>query len=189
MAADELTHLEEHFRTRATGQTVALDDEKNQQIYEGRLRAGNFTGFILDTLGASTKTSLQDETGARKIADWIDRLRQRLGIWCIVIAHPRKVPAGVKNYRFSIDDAYGSRIFGDRANTVFIMQRSKSGIELDSVKTRFLSGTSTLMLQRNTQHWYEKTTARAEPKQTPALNIVDAEITDADLRGDDDVEL
>jgi hypothetical protein len=190
MTVDELEHLEEHFKTRATGQAVALDDERNQKAYETRLREGGFTGFILDTLGASTKTSLQDETGARKIADWIDRLRQQLGIWCIVIAHPRKVPAGVKNYRFSIDDAYGSRVFGDRANTVFIMQRSKGGVEFDSVKTRFLGGTSTLFLNRNADHWYEKTSAREQPSTTvePPLKM-QGELDDNDLKGSDDIDL
>jgi AAA domain len=187
MTPDELAHLEEHFRTRATGQAVALDDERNQKAYETRLRSGGFTGFILDTLGASTKTSLQDETGARKIADWIDKLRQQLGIWCIVIAHPRKVPAGVKNYRFSIDDAYGSRVFGDRANSVFIMQRSKGGVEFDSVKTRFLGGTSTLFLQRDTNHWYEKTSARTETKE-PAVKI-ESELNYDDLKGNDELDL
>jgi hypothetical protein len=188
MTTDELEHLEEYFQTRATGQAVALDDERNQKAYEKRLRDGGFSGFILDTLGASTKTSLQDETGARKIADWIDRLRQQLGIWCIVIAHPRKVPAGVKNYRFTIDDAYGSRVFGDRANTVFIMQRSKSGVEFDGVKTRFLSGTSTLFLNRNTDHWFEKTSAREPEAAKPALQMT-GELNEEDLKGSDDIDL
>jgi hypothetical protein len=188
MTPDELAHLEEFFQIRATGQAVALDDERNQKDYETVLRRGKFTGFILDTLGASTKTSLQDETGARKIADWIDRLRQKLGIWCIVIAHPRKVPAGVKNYRFTIDDAYGSRVFGDRANTVFIMQRSKGGVEFDSVKTRFLSRTSTLFLHRTANHWYEKTSARETPETKPILQM-QGELNEKDLEGDDDLEL
>lgn len=191
MNPDELEHLEEHFRTRATGQAVALDDERNQKAYFDRLKSGKFTGFILDTLGASTKTSLQDEKGSREIADWIDKIRQQLGIWCIVIAHPRKVPAGVKNYTFTIDDAYGSRIFGDRANTVFIMQRSKAGVEFNSVKTRFLSGTSTLFLNRNADHWYEKITAREQPQSTaaPVLKMT-GELNDEDLRGtDNDIDI
>lgn len=186
----DFEHLEEYFQVRAKGQAVALDEEKNQAQYETALRTGQFTGFILDTLGASTKTSLQDEAGARKIADWLDRLRQKYGIWVIVIAHPRKAPAGVKNYKFNIEDAYGSRVFQDRASSTFIMQRSGHNIELSAAKTRFRGNTDTVFLHRGTTHWFEKTTAStAKAPITIAAEMEMPELTDKDLQGKDNDDL
>lgn len=192
MEEAEMKLLDENMYLYARGQSLALEEEKNQKAFEDQIRIGNYTGLVLDTLGASTKTSLQDESGTRKIADWLDRVRQRFGVWVIVLAHPRKAPAGVKNHVFSIDDAYGSRIFGDRANTVLMLQKMKNGLQLTSVKTRFMSGLSAMYLNRGANHWYEITTASPEAK--PALVIkeegLDDLIADTELRGDSrDIDL
>lgn len=182
----EFEHLEENFQTRAKGQAVPLDDEKNQRQYEIALSGGGFTGFILDTLGASTKTSLQDEQNARKIADWLARIQQRFGVWVIGVAHPRKPPAGQKR-QYSTDEMYGSRIFADRASSVFIMDSTKSGTSLRAVKTRFKGGADTLYLKRNTDHWFEKTTASApetgSKTKTTIVNGTVEDLTDGDLGG------
>lgn len=180
----ELDHLEDVFRIRAKGQAVPLDDEKNQHEYEAAIRGEGFTGLIIDTLGASTKTSLQDEANSRKIADWIDKIRQRYGIWVIGVAHPRKPPAGQKRQE-STDEVYGSRIFADRASSVFMMNSTKAGTTFRAVKTRFKGNADTLYLKRNTDHWFEKTTASApEPTTKPALTIKN-ELNVTDLEGDD----
>lgn len=180
---DELDHLEDVFKIRAKGQAVPLDDEKNQYEYEAAIRGEGFTGFIVDTLGASTKTSLQDEANSRKIADWLDKIRQRYGIWVIGVAHPRKPPAGQKRQE-STDEMYGSRIFADRASSVFMMNSTKGGTTFRAVKTRFKGNADTLYLKRNTDHWFEKTVASAPEPTTssrarPALNIIN------ELEGED----
>lgn len=170
----EIDLLEDVLKIRAKGQAVPLDDEKNQYEYEAAIKGEGFTGFIIDTLGASTKTSLQDETNSRKIADWLDKIRQRYGIWVIGVAHPRKPPAGQKRQE-STDEVYGSRIFADRASSVFMMNSTKGGTTFRAVKTRFKGNSDTLYLKRNSDHWFEKTTASApEPppsKAKLALNI------------------
>ena len=181
--------LDENMYLYARGQSLALEEDKNQKAFEDQIKFGNYTGLVLDTLGASTKTSLQDESGTRKIADWIDKIRQKLGVWVVVLAHPRKAPAGVKNHIFTIDDAYGARIFGDRANTVLLIQRNRVGLQLTSVKTRFMSGLSTVYLNRGANHWFEITTQQAAERK-PALIVDDVSIedliTDAQLKGDSD---
>jgi RecA-family ATPase len=169
---DEQKRLEENLYINARGRTTALDDPQNQKAYEDQLRIGAYTGLVIDTLGASTKDSLQDEKGSRTIADWIDKVRQRFGIWVVVLSHPRKAPSGVKNHIFGIDDAYGSRIFGDRANTILLMQRTKRGLELHSVKTRFMSGLDSLFLKRNPQHWYELGTPQVEQPKASVANVI-----------------
>jgi energy-coupling factor transporter ATP-binding protein EcfA2 len=188
MEETDLKLLDENMYLYARGQSLALEEERNQKAFEDQIKLGGYTGLVLDTLGASTKTSLQDETGTRKIADWLDRIRQRFGVWVIVIAHPRKAPAGVKNHVFTIDDAYGSRVFGDRANTVLMLQKARSGLQLTSVKTRFMSGLSAMYLNRGASHWYE--TTQATPDK-PALVIkedvsISDLIADKELRGDSD---
>lgn len=165
-----------------------LDEPVVQQFYEAQLRSGKFTGLIVDTLGASIKTSLQDEPSVRKVADWIDRIRREYGIWVIMIAHPRKLPIGAKNHQRTNDDVYGSRIFADRASTVLILEKSKVGLYLQSTKTRFMGGTDTMFVKRNEQHWFEITTAGAVTSKA-SINVVGAdELTTEDLKGEADFD-
>lgn len=151
-----LDQLEERLHIVTYGQSIPLDEPKYQKAYEKLIVDGNYTGFIIDTLGASTSTSLQDEGNTRKIADWLDKIRQKYGVWVTVLAHPRKAPAGVKNHQYTLDDMYGSRIFGDRANTVLFMQPTKhrDAVELRAEKTRFSGGTKHRFLKRNELHWF-----------------------------------
>lgn len=191
-----LARLEERLHFVTYGQSIPLDEPKQQKAYEKLIAEGKYTGFIIDTLGASTSTSLQDEGNTRKIADWLDKIRQKYGVWVTVLAHPRKAPAGVKNHQYALDDMYGSRIFGDRANTVLFMQPTKhrDAIELRSEKTRFTSGTKHRYLKRDANHWLTvaenyttSTTAATQPSRMVA-SITELEDSESDLlmRGTND---
>lgn len=181
---ESLEHLEEKLHFVTYGQSIPLDEPKQQKAYEKLIADGNYTGFIIDTLGASTSTSLQDEGSTRKIADWLDKIRQKYGIWVTVLAHPRKAPAGVKNHQYTLDDMYGSRIFGDRANSVLFMQptRGRDAIELRSEKTRFAEGSKSKFLKRDARHWFTVAEGYVDKtaSKTPTVGTV-IEFSDADM--------
>jgi hypothetical protein len=69
-----------------------------------------------------------------------------------------------------------------------MLQKARSGLQLTSVKTRFMSGLSAMYLNRGASHWYE--TTQATPDK-PALVIkedvsISDLIADKELRGDSD---
>src|SRR5215471_18646567 len=184
---DEREAIQKRIQFRADGAHY-LEKPEEQAFYEAELRDGGFTGLIVDTIGASVATSLQDEPTVRKIADWLDRIRTELGIWVIVIAHPRKLPQAAKNYTRTTDDLYGNRIFGDRANTIILLEQTRGGKVIRGLKTRFLKDVDGIYVKMNDNRWFE-TTGRTETTAQPVIEVVGAdELTLDDLRGEGDVD-
>ena len=160
--SSELQGCEDKLNERAlllpVGHTIPLDLESGQRFYEHLLDADNYTGLVIDTLGASTSSSLSDEKPMRAICDWIDRARKKYGIWVVVLHHPRKeASTSRKKQERTMDDIYGARIIGDRANVVLLLEKTgKRNMSLTNKKSRFREGGETTYLYRTTTGWIEK---------------------------------
>jgi RecA-family ATPase len=147
--------LEQGFLFLPIGHAVYLDTLEGREFYDKALRDNDYTGLILDTLGASVSSSLSDEVTARGVCDWVDHVRKDYGVWVAIIHHPRKAAPGGKTGS-RLDDTYGSRIFADRANSVLHLKKGKGDtVELISHKTRLSKTTEFKVLRKSTTLWYD----------------------------------
>lgn len=134
------------------GQTISLMTTEGQDFY--RQFVDDFDVLVIDTLGASTHTSLSDEESARQILMFLEELRRNLTI--LVVHHDAKHSTGGRT-----EDVYGSRLFGDRASTVLRLSKPRSpteeGIDLTFSKIRMAQEPAVLRLQRTDSLWYTPT--------------------------------
>lgn len=151
-----LSYKDLPFRIIPFGQTISLLTEEGKRFY--RSLAEDFDVIIIDTLGASTHTSLSDEEAARAIVDFFGELKAN-GRTLLVVHHDAK-NSGIGGSR--TEDAYGSRLFADRASTVLRLSKPKAdrngakveGVLLDFSKIRLAPEPDTMLLQRTDNLWY-----------------------------------
>lgn len=113
---EEQDYLEENLKFIPLGEPLYLADEKVQntvwslaQMHEARL-------IVFDSLGSVSADSLSAETEAKKIMDWNDRFRNRLGVSTAYIHHHRKATGDNKKPN-KLADVYGSHYFTSRSTT------------------------------------------------------------------------
>lgn len=145
------------FRMLPYGQTISILTEDGKRFY--RSLAEEFDVLIIDTLGASTHTSLSDEEAARGIVDFFGELKAT-GSTLLVVHHDSK--ASGANTQSRTEDAYGSRLFADRASTVLRLSKPKvdrngakiEGTLLEFSKIRLAPEPDIMLLQRTENLWY-----------------------------------
>lgn len=154
-----------------------IDVEEGRTFYEDILSVGEYTGVVLDTVGASIGTSLSEEKAVRPVVDWIDRIRSKYNVWVTVLAHPRKPQQGARKSDRIAEDLYGSRLLGDRADTSIFLSNGKNGtLVLKGLKTRFTGGDTTKYLKRTGNLWFEAVGEPSGGGRNPVIVIdVDTE--------------
>lgn len=161
-----------------------IDTEEGRDFYEDIFSVGDYTGVVLDTVGASIASSLSKEEAVRPVVDWIDRIRAKYNIWVTVLAHPRKPQQGARKGDRIAEDLYGSRLLGDRADTSIFLSNGKNGtLVLSGLKTRFTGGNTVRYLKRTGSLWFEAVgsigTGGGVGNRNPTIVIdVDAEETE-----------
>ncbi len=148
-----------NFRILPIGETISILTEDGKNFY--RRLVEDFDVIIIDTLGASTHTTLSDEEAARGIVDFFNELKAG-GTTLIVVHHDSKHNGSSAR----TEDAYGSRLFVDRASTVLRLSKlgdQEAGIKLDFSKIRLAPEPQALKLQRTENLWY--VTSEFESKQ------------------------
>lgn len=152
---DEQDILEDRVTFFPHGQPYYIDTAEVREDYEKKIADEQFTGVVIDTLGASISGALSEEKTMRQVADWIDHVRQTYGVWVVLLHHPRKEQQGKRNIERTADDLYGSRIIGDRANSILELRKvpKSNDLQLIAHKTRFRQGGSYKFLTRTEHFW------------------------------------
>lgn len=138
------------FRVFPIGQTVSILTEDGKNFYRGI--AEDFDVIIIDTLNASTHTTLSDEEAARIVVDFFAELSVS-GKTIIVVHHDSKQTGTHQRS----EDAYGSRLFVDRASTILRMNKLPNvtdTVELRFSKIRLAREPDPIKLQRTENLWY-----------------------------------
>jgi hypothetical protein len=156
--------LDEQVIFYPEGTPIYLNTKEGQTWYEDRLEYNKPTGLIIDTLGASVSTSLTDEKEMRLIADWIDTIRNKLGIWVCILHHYRKASNQTRTGERTLDDMYGAQLIANRAQTVWglrKMPKDPSILEVQSHKGRFTDTVHGrhMFLRRSSALWLDKDSA------------------------------
>lgn len=161
------------FFVLPVGETISLLTEEGKDFY--RQFIDEFDIIIIDTLGASTHTSLSDEEAAREIVDFFNELKKHVTL--LIVHHDSKGNSGGRT-----EDAYGSRLFVDRASTVLRLSKptnkNDEGIDLTFSKIRLAPEPAPIRLQRSDSLWYTsadfgvviKETKKNESRSKPRLD-------------------
>jgi RecA-family ATPase len=141
------------FRVFPVGQTVSILTEDGKNYY--RAIAEDFDVIVIDTLNASTHTTLSDEEAARHVVDFFAEL-SAAGKTIIVVHHDSKSTGTHQR----TEDAYGSRLFVDRASTVLRLSKIPNNTEqitLNFSKIRLAKEPDPMVLERTENLWYVST--------------------------------
>lgn len=172
LTEDQLDILDSRVDFLPLGYSLPLDTLEVQAEYEEMLEEGIYTGLVIDSLSASVSESLKDETQVRRVLDWVDRTRQKYGIWILLVSHVRKPPASTKQYAITASDIYGAQLVSQRANSaVALTQLPDHSLEYRFVKGRQKDLSDSLQIKRSQHLWFtvqkQSSTGKssAEPKQ------------------------
>lgn len=181
----QLDLLEDNLRFIATVANYKLDVEPmklkgaplvaRQRLERAVKNFEGCTGVVIDTIGAATSVSLQEEPKVRSAINWIkDTLRHKYGVWVMILSHPRKEAQGTKRKEIAMDDVYGSRVLGDEMDTAFGLQdvpgSNRQLIELVNLKSRLSAMHGKVLLRRSEHLWIEKSTEVVPAVTQPKAN-------------------
>lgn len=150
---DEIVQLEEGFKFLPLGEPLHLNNQKEQEFLEEWIAEHKLDGVIIDSLGSTTSNELSDESSAKVLMDFNDRLRQRHNCFTFYVHHNRKSTGDNKKPN-KLDDVYGNRYLTARATTVYCLWNnptdptSISGIPL---KVRMAAKPPTTTIYRTAQ--------------------------------------
>jgi len=116
----EIARLEEGFKFLPLGEPLYLNFTKEQEFLEDWIAENKLDGVIIDSLGSTTSNELSDESSAKSLMDFNDRLRQRHNCFTFFIHHHRK-SSGDNKKPNKLDDVYGNRYLTARATTVYCL--------------------------------------------------------------------
>lgn len=117
---DEMHSLEDQLKFLPLGEPLYLNQVKEQEFLEDWIAENKFNGVIIDSLGSTTSNELSDESAAKVLMDFNDRLRQRHDCFTFFIHHHRK-SSGDNKKPNKLDDVYGNRYLTARATTVYCL--------------------------------------------------------------------
>jgi AAA domain len=117
---EELGQLEERLKFLPLGEPLYLNFQKEQEFLEEWVAENAFDGIIVDSLGSTTSSELSDESSAKVLMDFNDRLRQRHNCFTFFVHHHRKASGDNKRPN-KLDDVYGNRYLTARATTVYCL--------------------------------------------------------------------
>lgn len=128
----EVEALEEGFKFLPLGEPLYLNQTKEQEFLEEWVAENKLNGIILDSLGSTTSNELSDESAAKILMDFNDRLRQRHNCFTFFIHHHRKASGDNKKPN-KLDDVYGNRYLTARATTVYCLWNDASSSALSGI--------------------------------------------------------
>jgi hypothetical protein len=130
--AEEIASLEEGFKFLPLGEPLYLNYTKEQEFLEEWISEQKLDGIILDSLGSTTSNELSDESSAKLLMDFNDRIRQRHNCFTLFIHHHRKASGDNKKPN-KLDDVYGNRYLTARATTVYCLWNDPNGNSLTGI--------------------------------------------------------
>lgn len=128
------------------GEALYMDGSTDQKLVEEAIRQHKPDGIFIDSLGSSTSGELV-EGPIKLIMDWMDRLRQRLGVFTWIIHHNRKAQSDNKKPN-KLSDVYGGQYIVNRATSVFCLWPGKDNIEVIELKVRLKEQADPFFIQR-----------------------------------------
>jgi len=168
-----------------------LNTKEGQKEYEEWIKEGGYSGLVIDTLGASISTSLTDEKEVRKVVDWVDKMRDELGIWVLILHHNRKDPntKGRKQiYEDDTDNLYGAGLLAHRANVIIrFTKRADNQVVLTAEKSRLGAKEKGLVLQHGPNHFFIRTDQKV-PVGSAKRDVNTADFPETELDGNQDNE-
>jgi hypothetical protein len=129
---DEVELLEEGLKFLPLGEPLYLNYTKEQEFLEEWIAENKLDGIIVDSLGSTTSNELSDESSAKCLMDFNDRIRQRHNCFTFFIHHHRKASGDNKKPN-KLDDVYGNRYLTARATTVFCLWNNPDGADLTGI--------------------------------------------------------
>ena len=162
----ELEKLDSNLLFHCTLENFKLDLEASHALssrkpVEAALASenANFTGLVIDSLGATTSKGLLDDVAVRNTMDWVKHLRSRFGIWVLILAHTRKIPREARRGVLTLDDIFGSQIQQADLDAAFALVKVEGQdgfIDLYSLKSRFGPDKKPIRLLRSQNLLLEK---------------------------------
>lgn len=140
---EELATLEENFVIYSDPDPVRLYDLGDAENFKSAILDYKPDGIIIDSASYAFAMNMSDEEAVKKAVKFLQRMRHLHKFFAIIIHHPRKDPAGVRNQKMSLNDLFGSQALENSATTVIGMSlKEKKGneaqrIEFMHLKTRF----------------------------------------------------
>lgn len=104
--------------------------------------------MIIDSLSDLTIEELE-ESVSKKLFRQLATIRRRTGIALIIIHHIRKLQPNMKRKEITINDLYGSMIFGKESDAVIGLYETEAGLVLQEVKIRFSKKNPIVDVKRN----------------------------------------
>jgi hypothetical protein len=129
---EEISELEDRFKFLPLGEPLYLDSPKEQEFLEEWIADNKLDGVIVDSLGSTTSNELSDESAAKILMDFNDRIRSRHNCFTFFIHHHRKSTGDNKKPN-KLDDVYGNRYLTARATTVYCLWDGSDGISLTGI--------------------------------------------------------
>lgn len=127
--------LEQNLILVPYGEAIYMDQKEGQQQIIDIIEAINPDGIIVDSTGSTTSGGLSNEEVVKRIMDFNDSLRKRMGIFTWYIHHMRKASGDNKKPN-KLSDVYGNQYLVNRATTVLCLWPNHSKIDVLPLKIR-----------------------------------------------------
>lgn len=143
---EDLELLESNLTLLPIGESLYLDGQEHQTVFEKIMMQFKPDLVFIDSLGSSTQGDLNEQT-VKSIMDFNDRVRSRYGCATWYIHHNRKAQADNRKPN-KLSDVYGGQYIVNRATSVFCLWPDKSGLEVIELKKRLAPLGSNWRIQR-----------------------------------------
>lgn len=120
LSKEELDILNERLRLFPVGEPIYFNRQREQDIIEEIIFEEKLDGLIIDSLGAATEKELIQESDAKALMDWSQRVRNRHKCFTWIIHHHRKATSDNKTPN-KLSDVYGNQIITARATSVLCL--------------------------------------------------------------------
>lgn len=160
---DERALLHENFTAFPVGEAWSLNTAPGQELLLHWLDQIPTDGLFVDSLGSTILGSLTSQETVQVYLNFVDRLRNRLGLFYGAIHHNRKKVHGQTHS--TQDDTYGDQYLVARASTVYSMLFGKNGtIRYVNMKQRMAEKEKPMTLIR-TDGLHFKVSETTEPEE------------------------
>jgi AAA domain/RepB DNA-primase from phage plasmid len=117
------------------GEPIYFDNKEGQQQVIDIIEATGVEGVFIDSTGSTTSGGLSNEDTVKRIMDFNDSLRKRMGVFTWYIHHMRKASGDNKKPN-KLSDVYGNQYLVNRATTVMCLWPNHSKIDVLPLKIR-----------------------------------------------------
>lgn len=116
----ERRQIDERVKLFPIGEPLYLSQPKERQRVAEVVRDCKAEGVFFDSLGSTTEQSVSNEEVAKTLMDYVDQLRNRLGVFTWFIHHHRKANSDNKKPN-KLSDVYGNQYLTARPSTVLCL--------------------------------------------------------------------